>query len=126
MPRNNHCSVEDRSRNDNANAIAAAADCSVNSHRLRVPYRSTYGAHRNFNPQGRKSTPAALIWTSEYPDSRSTTGNAWVKNPKGTPCAKYKVPSSVRVPAVKEAGRNAFLMPAMVSEHHERRPSLIA
>ena len=51
---------------------------------------------------------------------------AWVKNPKGTPCAKYKVPSSVRVPAVKEAGRNAFLMPAMVSEHHERRPSLIA
>src|SRR5215813_5939672 len=53
------------------------------------------GAHRNFPSHGSvssKLTPAIVV--SDRPLCRSIAGSAIVKNPNGSPCAKYSAISS--------------------------------
>src|SRR4030095_5295010 len=53
------------------------------------------GAHRNFNSQGSvSSTLTRLMVFSDCPLCRSIAGSAIVKNPNGSPCAKYSAISS--------------------------------
>ncbi len=78
MPTSNQTSVPERSRKARTSAIVADVNCIARSQRRRVPYRSTYGAHKNFRPpHGANSNPYTLICVSEYPpSSRRMTGTA--------------------------------------------------